>query len=285
MNKNNKDDNFEHTITSRYNLLNFNFKELYNYKDLIYLFVKRDFVVFYKQTILGPLWYIIQPLLISVVFTIIFNNFAKISTAETPPFLFYLSGNIVWGYFANCFSQTSTTFSSNVNIFGKVYFPRIVVPISITILGLLQFFIQFLIFIIFLIYFISNGFTFQLSIEIIYFPLILLQVALISIGAGLIVTAITTKYKDLAFALSFFTQVWMFITPIVYPLSIVPEKYKFFMYLNPMAIPVEQFRSIFLGTATQNIDKILLSWFITFCFFVIGYIIFNKVQRNFMDTI
>ena len=218
-------------ITSKNKWYNFNLRELYKYIDLIYFLVKRDFVVFYKQTILGPLWYILQPLINTIIFTIIFGNIAKIPTDGIPPFLFYMSGNVIWLYFATCINMTSTTFSANANIFGKVYFPRLVVPISYIIISLVQFFLQLMIFILFIIYFIYKGIEFDLSFSsFLLLPFIIILTAFISIGFGIFLASLTTKYRDLKFVINFGIQLWMFATPIVYPLSIVNENYKYLFF-------------------------------------------------------
>ena len=265
--------------------LNINIKEIIQYRDLIILFVKRDFVVFYKQTILGPLWYVIQPLFSSLVFTLIFGKVAKIPTDGVPPFIFYLSGTVVWSYFSSCLNQTGKTFLSNAQIFGKVYFPRITVPISISITAVFQFIIQFTIFLGFLIYYWNLGFDIKLNIYVLTLPFIVLHMAILSVGMGLIISAITTKYRDLNFAMGFLIQLWMYMTPIVYPLSEVPEKYKIFIVINPMTAVVESFRSIFLGTDFISVTSLLISITITVVVFLLGIIIFNRNEKTFMDTI
>ena len=237
--------NWKIVIKPSKGFVNINLKELIKYKDLITLFVKRDFVTFYKQTILGPLWYILQPLINTIVFTIIFGNLAKIPTDNLPPFLFYMAGNIIWGYFAFCLNSISTTFVTNADLFGKVYFPRIAVPISITIIGLFQFILQFIFFICFYIYFVSKGLDIKVSYSILFLPLILFQIALVALGFGLLISSLTSKYRDLVFVLGFGIQLWMFATPIVYPLTIIPDNYVIFSILNPMTSIVECFKYIF----------------------------------------
>ena len=262
-----------------------NIKELFHYRDLIWLFVKRDFVTFYKQTILGPIWYIIQPLINTIVFTIIFGNLAKISTDGIPPFIFYLTGTVAWSYFASCITLTSNTFNKNADIFGKVYFPRIAIPIANVIISLLQFFIQFTVFLLFLVYFKSQGSLIYPNIYILALPLIILQMAVLGLGFGILISSLTTKYKDLTFVMSFFVQLWMFATPIVYPLSIVPEKYKFYVALNPMTSIVETFRGAFLGVSSIELTHILISVLFTISIFFLGLLLFNRVEKSFMDTI
>lgn len=274
-------------ISSKRSLFQLNIFEIIKYFDLIRMLVKRDFVTFYKQTILGPLWYIIQPLVNTTVFTIIFGNLAKIPTDGTSPFIFYMSGTVIWGLFSTCLISNSTIFVSNANLFGKVYFPRYTVPIANTIISTFQFFIQFLLFISFYIYFFINGADFDLNIylAILVLPLLLFQICLLGIGFGSIFSSLTTKYRDLSFVLSFGVQLWMFATPIVYPFSIIPEKYKIIASLNPMTAVVESFRYIFFGVSNIELVHIQVSVFITIIIFIYGYLLFNKVEKNFMDTI
>ena len=285
---NNKDSSqvWENEIKPSYGWKVLNFQELLKYKDLIYFFVKRDLVVFYKQTILGPLWYIIQPIFNSVVFTIVFTNIANIPTEGVPPFLFYLAGSTIWGFFAYSFDQNGRVFVSNAQIFGKVYFPRITVPISISIASIFQFLIQFLIFLGFLIYYKYQGANLSFNLDFLMFiPLIILQIALLSVGFGMLVSALTAKYRDLTMAMTFMIQLWMYMTPIVYPLSEVPENYRFLILLNPMTAPVEIFREALLGVGSITSQGIYLSVSITIIFFLIGSVLFNRVEKNFMDTV
>ena len=280
-----KQKNWDIYIKPKTGWLDLNIKELFKYKDLIYLFVKRDFVTFYKQTILGPLWYVIQPLINTIVFTIIFGNLAKISTDGIPPFIFYMAGTVVWGYFATCISLTSNTFNSNADIFGKVYFPRIAVPIANVIISLLQFLIQFIIFIIFLLYFKGQGSLINPNMNVFLLPLIILQMAILGLGFGILISSLTTKYKDLVFVMSFFVQLWMYATPIVYPLSIIPEKYRFLAAMNPMTSVVETFRGAFLGVSTITANHIIVSVVVTIFIFFIGFLLFHRIEKSFMDTV
>ena len=277
--------NWKIVIKPSKGFVNINLKELIKYKDLITLFVKRDFVTFYKQTILGPLWYILQPLLNTIVFTIIFGNLAKISTDGVSPFIFYMSGTVAWSYFASCITLTSNTFSNNAAIFGKVYFPRITVPIANVIISLLQFSIQFTIFIFFLIYFKYNGSLIYPNKYILLLPLIILQMAILGLGFGILISSLTTKYKDLTFVMSFFVQLWMYASPVVYPLSIIPEKYRIIAALNPMTSIIETFRGAFLGVSSIQLTHILISVSFTLLIFFIGLLLFNRIEKSFMDTI
>ena len=286
MKNRNKNLNWDLIISSKKGWLDLNLKEVFQYIDLIFLFVKRDFVTFYKQTILGPLWYIIQPLANTLVFTIIFGKVAKISTDGISPFLFYLSGTVVWSYFASCVTLTADTFTKNSDIFGKVYFPRIIVPISNVIVSLLQFAIQFSIFLSFLIYYNFQGEILNFNfMNILFLPLVLLQLIILSLGVGILLSALTAKYRDLTFALSFGLQLWMFATPIVYPLSIVPEKYKIISALNPATSIVELFRGAFLGVSSIEFSHILISLAVTIFIFICGLLLFTKIEQNFMDTV
>ena len=265
--------------------IDLNFKELLKYTNLIFLFAKRDFVIFYKQTILGPLWYIIQPLVNTIIFNLIFGKIAKLSTDGIPPFLFYMSGTVLWSYFSTCISATSNIFVNNANIFGKVYFPRITVPIAIVITSLVQFLIQFSIFIGFYFYFIINGAILVPNYLIFSVPFLVIQMAILSLGFGSLISALTAKYRDLTFAMTFFVQIWMYLTPIVYPFSQVPEKYQIYYLINPMVSIVELFRSAFLGTQPIDIEIIVISIFITFIIFILGLLMFNRTEKSFIDTV
>ena len=259
--------------------------ELWQYRDLIVLFVKRDFITYYKQTILGPLWFLIQPLFTTIVFTIIFGKVAKIPTDSLPPFLFYMAGNVMWGYFAASITATSNTFNANAALFGKVYFPRLTVPIAIVLVNFLQFFIQFALFFVFWLYFKLSGAPIFASFHILLLPVMLLQMALFSLGCGIIVSSLTTKYKDLRFAMGFAIQLWMYATPIVYPLSQVPNWLQPYYILNPMVALVEEFRLAFLGTSTVTLQHCLISWGITLLTLIAGVVLFSKIEKTFMDTV
>ena len=262
-------------------------KDIWLYRDLIFHFVRRDFVAFYKQTILGPLWYIIQPLLTTVVFTVIFGKVARIPTDDVPPFIFYLSGTVAWGYFSNCLKETSDTFISNSKIFGKVYFPRLTVPLSVVIINMVKFGIQFLLFLGFLVYFIAGSAPVKPkpNLYILLLPVLLLQMAILSLGAGILISSMTTKYRDIKFLVGFGLQLWMYATPVVYPVSVVPERFRFFYMLNPIASIVETFRHAFLGTGMVNGVEILISWGVTMLLLFSGIILFNRVDKTFMDTV
>ena len=259
--------------------------DLFKYRDLIYLFVKRDFVTFYKQTILGPLWYIIQPLVNTAIFTVIFGKVAKIPTDGIPPFLFYMSGTVAWGYFATCLNGTSNTFVKNAQIFGKVYFPRLTAPVSVVITGLFQFGIQFVLFLCFYFYFLNSGSDIKPNILILTIPLILFQMAVLGLGTGILVSALVTKYRDLTFAMTFVVQLWMYLTPVVYPLSQVPEKFRMIYVINPMASIVESFRAAFMGVSSVKPEHIAISVSVTILIFLAGLVMFSKVEKTFVDTV
>ena len=282
---NTNNQNWSLIIKPKTGWLDIHLGELYRYRDLIYMFVKRDFNTFYKQTILGPLWYIIQPLVNTLVFTIIFGKIAKISTDGIPPFLFYMAGTVSWGYFEACLKTTSNTFVTNAEIFGKVYFPRLTVPVANVIIGLLQFGVQFVVFLGFLFYFLWQGSEVHPNSLIIIMPLILLQMAVLGLGFGILISSITTKYRDLTFAMGFLIQLWMYATPIVYPLSIVPENYRLLAALNPMTSIVESFRAAFLGTSSIEPAHVAISVTITLLVFILGIIMFSRVEKTFMDTV
>jgi lipopolysaccharide transport system permease protein len=279
------EDHWDMVIQPKTGWFDINFAELWQYRDLIVMFIKRDFVTLYKQTILGPLWYIIQPLFTTLVFTIIFGKVARIPTDNIPPFLFYMSGNVAWLYFATCLSKTSDTFNSNAGIFGKVYFPRLTVPLSSIISSLLQFAIQFFLFLGFYFYFIYQGAPILPKIWIIGFPILLLQMALLGLGMGILVSSMTTKYKDLRYAMGFVTQLWMYATPIVYPLSLVPDWLKPWYVLNPMVSIIESFRYAFLGSGVIQWSYVVTSWLVTLVILFAGIILFSRIEKTFMDTV
>ncbi|EQA46899.1 ABC transporter, ATP-binding protein [Leptospira broomii serovar Hurstbridge str. 5399] len=259
--------------------------DLWNYKDLIFLFVKRDFISLYKQTILGPLWYIIQPLASTVIYTIIFGKIANVSTDGVPHFIFYLSGTVLWSYFADCLIATSNTFVANAGIFSKVYFPRLAVPFSIVISSLIKFAIQFATFLAFYSYFILKGATLEMQWSVILLPFFILQIAILGLGFGVMVSSMTTKYRDLSLLVAFGVQLWMYATPVVYPLSLVPERFKFLYNLNPMANLIENFRFSFLGHGHLDLYAWAQSWIITALVFFIGILIFSRAERDFVDTV
>lgn len=263
----------------------FNLAELWRYRDLIALFVRRDFTANYKQTILGPLWFLIQPLFSTLVFTVIFGKIAKIPTDGMPPMLFYMSGIVAWNYFSSCMASTANTFTANAGIFGKVYFPRLAVPVSVVIINLATFAIQFVFFLCFLIYFMLRGAPINPSAWILLTPLLIVQMGILGLGIGIIVSSLTTKYRDLAFAVGFGTQLWMYATPIVYPMSQIPVKWQWLYVLNPVAAVIETFRFAFLGAGSINPSALLISLGTTLALFGIGIVLFSRIEKTFMDTV
>jgi lipopolysaccharide transport system permease protein len=260
-------------------------KDVWHYRDLLFLFVKRDFVSFYKQTVLGPLWFFIQPIFTTIVFSFVFGKLAGISTDGLPNYLFYLTGITAWAYFADCLTKTSTVFRDNANIFGKVYFPRLIMPLSIIVSSLVRFGVQLLLLITMMCYFGLQGANFHVTSAILFFPVLVLLMALLGLGAGLIITAVTTKYKDLTFLVTFGVQLLMFGTTVIYPLSAAPEEYQKYIQLNPMTGIIEAFRYAFLGKGEFTLWSIGYSAIFTIVLLFFGIIIFNKTEKNFVDTI
>ena len=263
-------------------------RELVQYRDLLFLLVRRDFVSRYKQTILGPLWFVLQPLLTTVVFTVIFGNFAKIPTDGLPPILFYLCGMLAWGYFAQCMGGTSTTFVANTNLFGKVYFPRLVIPIAVVLSNLIAFGIQlatFLCFWLWFKFFTFAGANFHATWLLLVLPVLLIQTAAISLGVGLWLSALTAKYRDFVHLASFLTQLWMYATPVVYPLSQVPVKWRGVIAANPMTGVVEAYRYAFLGAGTIEPVYMAISAGTTLIVLLTGIVYFSRVERTFVDTV
>lgn len=287
-----KKDEWLYTISSKRKLIDFNFKEIWKYKDLLFLFVKRDVVTLYKQTILGPLWYLIQPLFTSLIFTLIFNNLANIPTGEgVPSFLFNLAGITCWNYFKECLVGSSDTFKKNENIFGKVYFPRVIMPMSIVFSNLLKFGIQILVFIGFYLYFIffaNNSYTIMPQTELLIFPVLVVLMGLLGLGLGMIISSMTTKYRDLTFLVQFGVQLLMYGSAVMYPMSYfkekLPSQYWIIEY-NPIAIIVQTFRDISLNTGDINSAKLLYAAVVSIFVFLIGLIIFNKTEKSFIDSI
>ena len=263
-----------------------NLADVWRYRDLLWLFVRRDFVSVYKQTILGPLWFFIQPVLTTLMFTIIFSGVAKLPTDGIPPMLFYLAGTAPWNYFSSCLTKTSNTFIGNAGIFGKVYFPRLISPLSVVISTLIQFGIQFGLFIIFLGYYCLNGAAIHpnLSLVLSLTPVLLILMGLLGLGTGIVISSLTTKYRDVTFLVGFGVQLAMYATPIIYPMSTVPEKYRWLIQLNPMSAIIESFRVIYLG-GTVPWSALGLSTGMTLAMLMLGVVTFNKVEKTFMDTV
>jgi lipopolysaccharide transport system permease protein len=266
-------------------LFDLKFKDIWHYRDLLMMFVKRDFVSFYKQTILGPLWFFIQPLFTTIIYTFVFGSLAAISTDGLPQPLFYLAGITAWNYFADCFTKTSTVFKDNTQIFGKVYFPRLILPLSIVASNLVRFGVQMLLFFAMIGYYYYQGATFMPTWALLMFPLLVLMMALLGLGLGLIITAMTTRYRDLAFLVAFGVQLLMYTTTVIYPLSAAPGKFKHIIELNPMTGIIEAFRYSFLGKGEFSTWSIGYSALITLLVLFFGIIIFNKTEKSFVDSI
>jgi len=282
---NKESENWTMVIKPKRSLFDVDLAELWRYRDLIVLFVKRDFVSKFKQTILGPLWFIIQPLITTLMFTVVFGNIAGIPTDGIPKMLFYLSGIVGWTYFATCLNDTSQTFIKNASIFGKVYFPRLALPISVVISNLVSFVIQFVFLLCFLAYFMIVGADIHPNINVLLLPILVLLIAGLGLGFGIIISSLTTKYRDLTHLVAFGVSLWMYATPIIYPLSEIPEKYKLFVLANPMTPIVETFKVALLGVGEVNYYQLLYSFGFTVAVLVVGVLIFNKVEKSFMDTV
>jgi lipopolysaccharide transport system permease protein len=276
---------YEWAIQPQRNLLDLRLSELWKYRDLVMLFVRRDFVSVYKQTILGPLWYLIQPLLTTVIFTFIFGQVASLPTDGLPQFLFYMSGTVIWAYFAACLTKTSETFVQNANLFGKVYFPRLAVPVSILISNLITFAIQLALFMLFVLFFILRGSSVQPNLWILFVPLLVLMMAGLGLGFGILISSLTTKYRDLRFLVTFGVQLLMYATPVIYPVSSIPERFQWVILANPMTSIVEAFRYAFLGAGTLNLGHLLYSFVFMLVAVALGALVFNRVEQTFMDTV
>ncbi len=272
-------------VKPRQSIFSIDFKALWHYRDLLLLFVKRDFVAVYKQTILGPLWYIIQPLLTTLMYTFIFGRIAKLSTDGLSPVIFYLSGVTMWTYFSECLNKTSNTFVSNASIFGKVYFPRLILPFSIVISNLITFGVQFMVFLSVLFYYYFATDLIHPNKYILLLPLLVLIMAGTGFGIGIIISSLTTKYRDLRFLVAFGVQLFMFATPVIYPLSALSEKQKSIMLLNPLSTIMETFRFAFTGVGSFNWMNLVYSFVCMIFLLFVGIIMFNKVEKSFMDTV
>jgi len=272
-------------IKAESSLFAINFREIWHYRDLLFMLVKRDFITFYKQTILGPLWFIVQPLLTTLIFVILFGNIAKLSTDGIPQLAFYLAGITIWNYFSESLTKTSSVFTANASIFGKVYFPRLIMPLSIVASSLLKFAVQFALFILVVLYYTFVAQSIQPNLWILFTPVLILLMALFALGVGMIFSSLTTKYKDLTFLLAFGIQLFMYITPVVYPSSALPEKFQILAKINPLSSIFECFRYAYLGTGTFTITDLLISTLVIVFLFFTGVLVFNKVEKSFMDTV
>ena len=276
-------------IEANTSLWKIDFRELWRYHDLIRMYVKRDIVTLYKQTILGPLWFVIQPLITTIMFMVVFGGIAGISTDGLPQPLFYMAGLLCWNYFADCLNKCSQTFTANQNVFGKVYFPRLVVPLSITISNMVKMGVQFGLFLLIYVFYICKGMEVHITSYIFFLPLLVLMLAGLGLGFGLLITSVTTKYRDLTFLVQFGVQLWMYATPVIYPLSNLSTgraaQYLWLMKLNPLTSILETFKLAFLGTGTFSWGYFSYSFVCTIMVMALGILVFNKVQRSFMDVI
>lgn len=277
-------EDWDSVIESKHSLLDINLKELWHYRDLLVLFVRRDFVTVYKQTILGPLWFFIQPILTTITFTIIFGNVAQLSTDGAPKLVFYMAGITLWNYFSSCLTTVSGVFNANAGIFGKVYFPRLIMPLTIVISNLMKFGVQFLLFICFVFYFYFKG-QIVPNWWILLTPVIIVLMALISMGIGLILSSMTTKYKDLNQLISFGVQLFMYATPVIYPSSSVPTDYVWVVELNPLVGLFDYMRYAYLGIGSFSMSSLLYPVLFSLVIMILGILVFNKTQKTFMDTV
>lgn len=272
-------------IRPQSSILDLQLKEIWRYKDLLFLFVRRDYVTFYKQTILGPIWFFLQPVLTTVIFTFVFGRVAGISTNGVPHVLFYLSGIVLWNYFAECVNSTSNVFIKNADIFGKVYFPRVIMPMSIVVSNMMRLGVQFVLFLAVYMFFMLQGANLEITAVAGLLPLLLLIMAGLGLGIGVFISSLTTKYRDLTFLITFGVQLAMYASPVIYPVSSIPEKYRWVILANPMSPVIETFRYGFFGLGTFKWFHLGYSMVVTLLVVLGGAVVFNKVQRSFMDTV
>lgn len=287
MKKDSYPEDWDLVISARNNLFDLNLGEVWRYRDLLFLFVKRDFVAQYRQTILGPLWHFISPVFTTFIYTIVFGNIAKISTDGVPQLVFYMSGVTIWNFFSQTLLGTGSTFLTNAGIFGKVYFPRLVSPLATFLSKIIQFYIQLLMLSCIAIYYYWSGSLAQASILniVIFLPFITILVGSLGLGLGIIISSLTTKYRDMNVLIGFGINLLMYATPVIYPLSTVPKKYKFLIEWNPLSPLIELFRYMFTGTGTFSLISIVYSCCFAFFVLLFGLILFNRVEKNFMDTV
>jgi len=288
MNNNNVSNDWLFEITPKNKFFSLNLKEVWQYRDLLFLFVKRDVITVYKQTVLGPLWYLIQPLFTSITFTIIFNNVAGISTGSIPPFLFNLAGITVWNYFTACLNGTSDTFKANAAIFGKVYFPRIITPLSVVISNLIKFGIQFLIFIAFYVFYYLQGANLTLNLSVLFFPVLIAVMGILGLGLGMLISSMVTKYRDFSNLLTFGIQLLMYLSAVMYPMELIKDKLPKFGWLveyNPLAYIIQTSRYMLLNIGEISVLGLIYTFAFTVAIFLIGVLIFNKTEKSFIDTV
>ena len=282
------EENWDIEITPKNNLFDLKLKDVWHYRDLLILLVRRDFVAFYKQTILGPLWFFVQPLVTILLYNFVFANIANISTGSIPAPVFYLAGTIIWNYFSDCLIKTSTVFKDNAAMLGKVYFPRLIMPLSIVLSNLIRFGVQFLLFLLMMTIYSVKSFPIHPNLYLLLFPLLLVLIAALGLGLGMIISAVTTKYRDLSFVISFGVPLLMYTTTVIYPLSTAEAKYPQYSWLikyNPITVVIESFRKGFLGEGSFNWGLLGIACSATLIILIVGTIIFNKVEKTFVDTI
>ena len=284
----NHDTDWLFEITPKNKFFSLNLKEVWQYRDLLLLFVKRDVVTVYKQTILGPLWYLLQPLFTSITFTIIFNKVAGIETGTVPPFLFNLAGIMVWNYFTACLTDTSDTFKRNAAIFGKVYFPRLIMPLSTVISNLLKFGIQFMIFIAFYVFYYFQGAAINMNGSLLFFPLLIALMGILGLGLGMLISSLVTKYRDLSYLIGFGVQLLMYLSAVMYPMALIQDKmpdYAWLVQYNPLAYIIETTRFMLLGVGTVSVWGLVYTVGVTLFLFFGGLLVFNKTEKSFIDTV
>lgn len=284
----NTDNDWLFEITPKNKFFSLNLAEVWQYRDLLFLFVKRDVITVYKQTVLGPLWYLIQPLFTSVTFTIIFNNVAGISTGTVPPFLFNLAGITVWNYFTACLSGTSDTFKANAGIFGKVYFPRIITPLSVVISNLIKFGIQFFIFVAFYIFYYFQGAALSWNSSILFFPILIAVMGILGLGLGMLISSMVTKYRDFSYLIGFGIQLLMYLSAVMYPMALIKQKlpdYGWLVQYNPLAYLIETTRYMLLDVGQISVMGLCYTFGVTVLVFLIGVLIFNRTEKSFIDTV
>lgn len=284
----NQDTGWLFEITPKNKFFTLNLKEVWQYRDLLLLFVKRDVVTVYKQTILGPLWYLLQPLFTSITFTIIFNKVAGIETGTVPPFLFNLAGIMIWNYFTACLTGTSDTFKSNAAIFGKVYFPRLIMPLSTVISNLLKFGIQFMIFMAFYVFYYFQGAAIHMNGSLLFFPLLIALMGILGLGLGMLISSLVTKYRDLSYLIGFGVQLLMYLSAVMYPMALIQDKmpdYAWLVHYNPLAYIIETTRFMLLGVGTVSVWGLVYTVGVTMGLFFIGLLVFNKTEKSFIDTV
>jgi len=281
----NNEENWDLVIRPKSKWYDLQLSEIWRYKDLLFLFVRRDFVAVYKQTVLGPIWFFIQPIITALTFTVIFGNLAKISTDGLPQILFYMCGVTLWTYFSDTLTKTADTFSANSHIFGKVYFPRMIAPLSVVMSNLIKLGVQFLLFIVIWTFYLATSNSVHPTSALALVPILIVMIGFLGLSFGVIISSLTTKYRDLKFLVAFGVQLMMYASPIVYPLSIVPEKYKWVIRANPVTSIIEAFKYAFLGTGEFNWLYLGYSFIVTVVLFILGLIIFHRIEKSFMDNV